>query len=118
LAVATTLNFSTAASAATVTECQTLITNLNIATNGTTFLSRSADRDHSNLIAKLAAAADKIDHNKLVDASMKLDDYSSKVTALLESRKPKIDPSDANELLAGAGEASTCVADLIAQAAE
>ncbi|BAL22803.1 hypothetical protein [Azoarcus sp. KH32C] len=75
-----------------------------------TFLGRSAATDQSNLLAKLDAAAAKIQLQKFPDAIDKLEDISNAATALAGAPKPKL--NDASLINSSVRTAITCVGNL------
>ena len=74
------------------------------------FLGNNADRDKANLLAKLQAAADKIGAGKFDGAISKLENISSKATALANAPKPKLD--DASSITTAVDAAIVCIEGL------
>ena len=74
------------------------------------FLGNNADRDKAKLLAKLQAAADKIDAGKFDDAIRKLENISSKATALANAPKPKLE--DASGITIAVDAAIVCIEGL------
>ena len=107
---AATAAFAAPAPAATVVECQQLISTLQTQTAATTFFGRRAATDQANLITKLTNASVKLDQGKFADAIQKLTDYRTKVVAL--GAEGKIDPTAVPTLLAGADAAIACISSL------
>jgi hypothetical protein len=97
--------------AATVSDCQALITNLQTETQAATFTGQNADQDRAGLLGKLSDAQTKLSEGKFLDAAGKLTDYRDKVVSL--SAEGKLDPTQAITLEAGADDAIACVLSLI-----
>ena len=99
------------AAAATVADCQALITTLQQETQAATFTGANADMDRAGLLGKLSDAQAKLSEGKFTDAVGKLTDFKNKVVTL--SAQGKLDPTDAATLEAGADAAIACVQSLI-----
>src|SRR5690606_30236564 len=74
------------------------------------FLGRKAATDQTNLMAKLEAAAAKVQLTKYSDAVDKLQDISDTATALADAPKPKLE--DATGINTAVIEAIACVGAL------
>ncbi len=103
------------AKAATVTDCQQLITVVQQDLAGVAIDGNHPDRTRDSLNSKLTGAIDKLDQGKLVDALQKLQDFESAVEALATpdaKGKTKLDPADADRLVAETEDAITCIMQL------
>ena len=80
---------------ADVALCQMAINAAELATQGTEFLGRQADKNEASLLAKLASAELKIADGKFTDALGKLADYQATVISMVDAAKPKIVATDA-----------------------
>jgi len=74
------------------------------------FLGRNADMDRTNMLAKLDAAAEKVDLEKFADAIEKLLDISDKAAALANAPKPKLE--DVTGIITAVSAAIVCVGGL------
>ena len=92
------------------TACSTQIADVGTAIDDAAFLTPKADSNESNLVAKLAAAAAKLDCGKPADAIDKLEDISDKATAWADAPKPKLE--DATVINGAVGDALACIGGL------
>ncbi len=88
-------------------ECAYELAAVGVAIDAATFLSKNADMDESNLLAKLEAAGAKVALDKYSDAVDKLEDISDKATALANAPKAKLD--DATGINGAVAAAIACV---------
>ena len=95
------------AHATTVAECIAQIQALSTTTSSVQISGRNAERDRQGLVGKLAEAVDKLNQGKPLDAIAKLNDFIQRVTQL--AAQGRIQPGDANTLLAGANSAISCI---------
>ena len=98
------------AAAESVAECQAKIEALHAATGSATFIGRNAAKDQAALLGKLDSASAKLAQGKFADAIQALTQFRDKVATL--QNQGKIDPGDANALIAGADDAIACVQSL------
>ena len=80
---------------ADVALCQMAINAAELATQGTEFLGRQADKGEATLLAKLASAELKVADGKYADAVAKLADYQATVISMADAAKPKMAATDA-----------------------
>lgn len=99
--------------ATTISECQSLIAIVKGDLASVEIGGGNPDRTRAGLESKLDGASTKLDQAKFADAIAKLVDFQSQVAQLAGGGKPKIDQAAADLLTAGAGDAITCVCDLI-----
>lgn len=92
---------------ASVSECETLITPLADLTGSVEIVGRNADKDRRGLLGKLDDAVFKLGQGKDADAVDKLSDFQSKVQQLSDAGK--INPDDAADLIADAGDVIACI---------
>ena len=95
------------AHAQTVDECQAGIAELRAQTLSTTFAGQNAAKDQAGLLGKLDSATTKLGEGKTADALKNLNSFSLKVSDLAD--QGKLDPADANILLAKAGAVIDCI---------
>ena len=67
-------------------------------------------KDFTGAVAKLDAAAVKLDEGKNADATQKLVDFQSLLNKLATAAKPKLDPAVAQQLVAEAQGVIDCIA--------
>jgi hypothetical protein len=96
--------------AESVADCQARIEALRAATESATFSGRNAAKEQTGLLGKLDSASSKLAQGKFEDAIQSLTQFRDKVTTL--QGQGKIDPDDANALIAGADDAIACVQSL------
>ena len=103
------------AQAHTLEECQTQIIELKSLTESkeTTFIGQNAEKNRTNLMAKLDNASQKLAEGKNADAIQKLTDFETRVNSLAGSGT--ITPEDAQTLVSGADDAMTCITALQTQ---
>jgi hypothetical protein len=87
--------------------CQTEITELRDATVNAHFSGQNAAKDQAGLLGKLDSATTKLGEGKTADALKNLNSFSLKVSDLAD--QGKLDPADANILLAKAGAVIDCI---------
>jgi hypothetical protein len=97
--------------AESVAECEAKIEALRAATKSARFSGQNAAKDRAALLGKLDSASAKLGQGKFEDAIQSLTQFREKVVSL--QSQGKIDPDDANALIAGADDAITCVQSLI-----
>lgn len=90
--------------------CESQLNALEAAIENAVFLGNNASSDRSNLLAKLEAAAAKLEMGKFSDAVDKLQDISDKATALAAAAKPKLE--DAGGINSAVVDAISCVGAL------
>lgn len=79
--------------ATTVTEVQAMIASLRTKTETVIITGKSADKDRAGLIGKLNEATLKVDQAKFCDAVVKVNDFKTRVTALIAAGKINQDPA-------------------------
>ena len=79
--------------ATTVTEVQAMIASLRTKTETVLITGKSADKDRAGLIEKLTDAALKLDQGKFCDAVVKVNDFKTRVTALIAAGRINQDPT-------------------------
>lgn len=109
IALGTAAVMPTAAHAATVDDCQGLITLLDRDTAGAQSLTARA---RAGLLDKAEAASTKLDAGKVSDASAKLTDFDSTLDALHGAAKPKVSEEDFVLLSGDVDAALACVATI------
>ena len=87
--------------------CQTEITELRTATENANFTGENAAKDQAGLLGKLDSAKQKLTDGKTADAVKNLESFSLKVSDLAD--QGKLDPADAEILLAEAGAVIDCI---------
>lgn len=95
------------ASAQTVSDCQTLISNLRSDVLGVTITGKNGNKDQEALLDRLDAASDRLTMGKTVEAIDKLVDFTDKVEKFAAAGH--ISPDDASLLVAQAQEAIACI---------
>jgi hypothetical protein len=98
------------AAATTVSACQDQISLLAQQTAAVPISGPYADNDRAGLLGKLQNASTKLSQGKFADAIQKLDDFEAKVVQLRDAGK--LAAADADTLLAGAGDAITCISGI------
>lgn len=81
------------AQATTVTEVQAMIASLKAKVTNVTFTGKSGEKDRTGLLDKLNEASLKVDQAKFCDAVAKLNDFKTKVNALIAGGKINQDPA-------------------------
>ena len=81
------------AHATTVTEVQAMIGTLKTKTETLTVTGKSAEKDLNGLLSKLSEAALKVDQGKFCDAIVKLNDFKTRVNALIATGRINQDPA-------------------------
>lgn len=81
------------AHATTITEVQAMIASLKTKTETVIITGKAADKDRSSLLAKLGEASLKLDQAKFCDSVQKLNDFKTKVNALIAAGKINQDPA-------------------------
>jgi hypothetical protein len=100
--------------ATTVSECQQLITTVDLA--GVIIGGNNPERTRASLNSKLSGASAKLDQAKFCDAINKLRDFKSSVLALATPNakgETKMEPLDANRLADEADDAISCITQLL-----
>ena len=101
-----------ASQAALAHECTVALDTLTATIDGADFAN---DRDSRKLQSKVVAADLKLLDHKPYDAIQKLGDIGTKINRLLsDSRKQKIDPNDAVDILGEVTNAQDCIANNVA----
>ena len=105
-----TVRLTPGVAAESVEECEAKIEALRRATAGVDSFS-NPEKDRTGLLGKLNSASAKLAQGKFEDAIQSLTQFREKVVSLRS--QGKIDPDDANALIAGADDAIACVQSLI-----
>ena len=79
--------------ATTVSEVQAMITNLKAKTTTVVITGKSAEKDRTGLLDKLNEASLKVDQAKFCDAIVKVNDFKTRVNALITAGKINQDPA-------------------------
>ena len=95
------------AQAETDGDCQDQIAALSLQTQSATFIGQNAEKNRTNLVAKLDDASQKLAEGKNADAIQKLTNFRDTVATL--NTYGKVDPDDANALISGANAAIDCI---------
>ncbi len=110
LASMTLLGAGTANASHITGSCAAELNGIESAIDGAVFLSKRAEMDKTNLLAKLDAADAKLDREKFSDAIDKLLAISNKATDMAGARKAKLD--DASGINIAVSDALICVGAL------
>ncbi len=94
--------------ASTTEQCQSQLTTLRADTVASQSSFTNA-KDFNGLVAKLDAAAAKLQVGKNADAIQKLVDFQTTLNALASSPKPKVDAEVAQRLVQGAQAVIDCI---------
>jgi hypothetical protein len=100
------------AAAESADDCHAKIATLRVLTENATFIGQNAAKDKAGLLGKLDSASAKLAEGKFADAIQALTQFHDKVATL--QSQGKINPDDANALIAGATDAIACVQSLTA----
>jgi hypothetical protein len=95
-----------ASSATTVDECQAQLATLRADTASTGFTNV---KSRESLVAKVDAASRELALGKTADAVGKLVDFQTTLSALATAQKPKLDPTEAELLVAQGQGAIDCI---------
>ncbi|MDH3473737.1 MAG: hypothetical protein OEM59_08590 [Rhodospirillales bacterium] len=101
----TTVLAATPASATDV-DCSSQLTALSGEISGADFAN---EMDRNRLLGKVTAAGGKLGMHKFEDAEQKIYDIITKVTALRDAPKEKINDGDANDILDAADDVLACI---------
>lgn len=96
----------------TVDGCHAAIEDVRVGLDDIEVTSRNVQKVMDGLHKKLDGADSKLDEGKYEDALQKLDDFESKIVAMRDARKPKIE-GEVAALLAALGNAQSCTQEMI-----